>query len=348
MSLFRSRDGGPAVLRPSMRATMFAWITILSALGATPAFAAVVHGAGATFPAPVYLRWAAAYREQGGATIDYDAVGSAEGIARIKAGTVDFGATDRPLTDDELRAADLIQFPVVIGGVVPVVNIPGVKPAALRMSGPLLADIYLGRIGKWNDPAIAALNPELSLPNVNITLVHRMDGSGTTFLFTRYLSLASTAWNDELGAALSVRWPAGIGGTGNEGVASYVQRTRFSLGYVEYTYARNHHLADVSLRDDNGDDVVANVDSFRAAAQTLEDAPSQGAQHTGWPIAGMSYIVLRPDKEAAVSFFRWAIANGASIALDLDYVPLPEAVRERVLRSLSDPVSVPHHQDSGS
>ena len=313
---------------------MRASIAMFFAWAPHPSCAAVVHGAGATFPAPVYLRWAAAYREQSGAVIEYDAVGSAQGIARVLADTVDFGATDRPLTAEELRAAHLVQFPVVVGGVVPVINIPGIKPGALRMSGALLADIYLGRIRKWNDTAIVAMNPELKLPDANITLVHRADGSGSTFLFTRYLSLASTRWNDQIGASLVVAWPGGVGGTGNEGVASYVHRTRFSLGYVEYAYAKAHRLADVALRNDAGEDVLANVDSFRAAAATLDGEIPPGFPPAGWPITGMTYIVLRPDRSDAIAFFRWAITHGSAMALSLDYVPLPDRVRERVIDAL--------------
>jgi phosphate transport system substrate-binding protein len=303
-----------------------------------------IHGAGATFPAPVYAAWAAAYEQAHGVQVSYEAVGSGGGIQRIRQHQVDFGASDAPLTSEELARDELIQFPVVIGGVVPVINIRGIKPGELRLSGALLADIYLGRIRKWNEAPIAALNPTLSLPNTNITVVHRSDPSGSSLLWTQYLSHSSTTWQTRVGAALAPKWPTGTGGEGNEGVASYVQRTRFAIGYVEYIYARTHHLSDVALRNRSGQFVQAGRAAFIAAAETtdwnvaggfqqlLTDPPGEGS----WPVTGASFILLdrapgRLRNTAQVLlFFDWALHQGEPIAHQLDYAPVPRAVVEQL------------------
>jgi phosphate transport system substrate-binding protein len=303
-----------------------------------------VHGAGATFPAPVYAAWAKVYQQSNGVQVSYDAVGSGAGIDRIRRRQVDFGASDAPLTSEELASAQLIQFPVVIGGVVPVINITGIKPGQLKLSGALLADIYLGRIRKWNDAPIASLNPSLALPNTNITVVYRSDPSGSSLLWTDYLSRSSGAWRSAVGASLAPKWPTGIGGTGNEGVASYVQRTRFAMGYVEYIYARKHHLSDVALRNHDGQFVQAGRGTFRAAAETADWNAAAGFQqlltdrpgNESWPVTGASFILIGQsagdgrNTAQVLRFFDWALHQGEPIARELEYVPVPSAVVEQL------------------
>ncbi|HTD72008.1 MAG TPA: phosphate ABC transporter substrate-binding protein PstS [Steroidobacteraceae bacterium] len=298
-----------------------------------------IHGAGATFPAPVYAAWSAEYQRSTGVRLTFDAVGSGEGIERIRRRQVDFGASDAALTPEDLAASGLLQFAVVIGGVVPVINIRGIKPGQLKLSGSVLADIYQGRIRKWNDVSIRALNPTLALPNVNITVVHRSDPSGTTLLWTDYLSRSSAGSRDVgLGAALAPRWPIGVGGKGNEGVATFVQRTRFAIGYVEYIYAKNHHLSDVALRNRSGTFVHAGRDAFTAAAmaaigsgvnpmqQLATDLPGTES----WPITGASFILIPRSSEnsgatrGVLRFFDWALHHGEAIALDMEYASLPK------------------------
>jgi phosphate transport system substrate-binding protein len=306
----------------------------------TASAAAVIHGAGATFPAPVYNAWATAYQQSNGVEISYDAVGSGAGIDRIRQHQVDFGASDAPLTSEDLAASQLLQFPVVIGGVVPVINITGIKPGHLKLTGPLLADIYLGHIKKWNDAAIAALNPKITLPNTNITVVYRSDPSGTSLLWTDYLSRSSTEWQSSVGVSLTPKWPTGVGGAGNDGVASYVQRTRFAIGYVEYIYALKHHLSDVALRNHSARFVQASRGTFRAAAEVADWHAASGFQqlptdlpgNESWPVTGASFILV--DKSPAgggntrqvLRFFNWALHQGESIAAELDYVPVPRTV----------------------
>lgn len=325
------------------------WVRLAAALAAgccgLPAFAAeALHGAGATFPAPVYAAWSNAYRQSTGVEVTYEAVGSGAGLERIRRNEVDFGASDAPLTADQLSAFRLVQFPVVIGGVVPVINISGIKPGQLRLSGAVLAEIYLGHIRKWNDAAIASLNPAQKLPSANITVVHRSDSSGTTLLWTDYLSRSSKAWQTAVGASLDPRWPEGSGGVGNEGVASYVQRTRFAIGYVEYAYARSHRLSDVGLRNRSGSFVQAGQETFRAATKSanwnpLAPAPQLETDLPGeksWPIVGASFILVGASPEhgertrAVLKFFDWASREGKSITDGLDYVPLPESAIERL------------------
>jgi phosphate transport system substrate-binding protein len=307
---------------------------------ATGAHAAELTGAGATFPYPIYAKWADAYKTQAGIGLNYQSIGSGGGIKQIKAGTVDFGASDMPLTAQELDQDGLFQFPAIIGGVVPVVNLEGVAPGQLKLTGALLADVYLGKIKNWNDPALAALNPDLKLPATAITVVRRADGSGTTFLFTDYLSMVSADWKGRVGTGTSVSWPAGVGGKGNEGVAAYVQRIKGAIGYVEYAYAQKNKMAHAVMKNQAGQWVSPGQEGFAAAAanarwdkapgfyELLTDQP--GAK--SWPITGASFILLHkaaadPGKTLAVlNFFAWAFKSGKQMAVELDYVPMPDGV----------------------
>ncbi|MEP7042849.1 MAG: phosphate ABC transporter substrate-binding protein PstS [Dokdonella sp.] len=336
---------------PAVRFFAYALLGALSGLAAVQSpdgvaaeIRADVHGAGATFPAPVYAAWAAAYLRESGVGVAYDAVGSGAGIERIERGEVDFGATDAPLAADELAQRGLLQFPVVIGGVVPVVNISGIGPGRLRLSGEVIAGIYLGTIRKWNDTRIADLNPDLKLPGANITVVHRSDASGSSLLWTDYLARASTAWRTQVGSALRPAWPTGVGGDGNEGVASYVQRTRFAIGYVEYAFARAHRLSDAALRNRDGNYVQARRSSFRAAAAAADwnsngdfrQMPTDLPGAASWPVTGASFVLLptasaqAEHTRAARQFFDWALQHGEPIATNLDYEALPHAAIEAV------------------
>ena len=304
------------------------------------ALAVDITGAGATFPYPVYSKWAEAYRAKTGVGMNYQSIGSGGGIKQIKAKTVDFGASDAPLKFEELEKDGLVQFPTVMGGVVPVVNIDGVKPGAMRLTGTVLADIYLGKITKWNDPAIGNLNKGLKLPDQAITPVARSDGSGTTFIFTNYLSKISREWADKAGNNTSVKWPAGVGGKGNEGVASYVQRLAGSIGYVEYAYAKQNKLAYTLMQNRDGSFVAPDDKSFKAAAAGADWAKAPGFYEIltdepgkdSWPITGATFILMhkvqaKPDSaKTALQFFNWAYDSGDKLAADLDYVPLPDSV----------------------
>lgn len=299
-----------------------------------------LNGAGATFPYPLYSQWAYKYNQLTGVKLNYQSIGSGGGIAQIKAKTVDFGASDEPLKKEDLDSAGLFQFPMIIGGVTPVVNIPGVGAGKIKMTSDLLAGIFLGNITKWNDPAIQKVNPGLKLPNQNITVVHRADGSGTTWIFTTYLSQVSKEWKDKVGAGKSVNWPTGVGGKGNEGVASYVKRIPGSIGYVEYAYALQNKMAYTLLQNSAGNFVAPNLKTFQASAGNADwtNAPGfymvlvnqPGAE--SWPISGASFILIyknQPDAgkaKAMLSFFDWCFKHGADIAKSLDYVPLPESV----------------------
>ena len=312
------------------------WLALAFALAAAAHAAEPLHGAGATFPAPVYEAWADAYARRSGTALRYDAIGSGLGIERVAEGQVDFGATDAPLTADRLEAAGLRQFPAVIGAVVPVVNIAGVAPGRLVLDATVLSAIYRGRIVNWRDPAIAALNPSLALPDARITVVHRADASGSTWLWSRWLSESDTAWRDSLGVGTTLAWPAGAEGLGNEGVASLVQRTRAAIGYVAYAYAREHHLSDVAVPSRDGPVVRAGRATFEAAVaaarwRTLADLSGSLTNEPGphsWPIVGASYVLVRKDADArrADAFFDWALDSGAAIANDLGYVALPADV----------------------
>ncbi len=319
---------------------------LLSVAGQAPQAAADehIHGAGATFPAPVYAAWSAEYGRLTGVKVIYDPVGSGAGVEQMRRGTVDFGASDAPLTAQELEASGLLQFPAVLGGVVPVINIRGIRPGQLKLDGAVLADIYLGRIRKWNEAPIAALNPGLALPNANITVVHRSDASGTSLLWSGYLSRSSPAWQAAPGASSTPQWPTGIGGIGNEGVASYVQRTRFAIGYVEYYFAREHRLSDVALRNRSGAFVRAGREAFREAAaaanwaasganrQLAADSPGPGS----WPITGASFILVPKSPRdggktrAVLRFLDWGLHHGEAAVRRLDYAQIPGEVLEEL------------------
>ncbi|HYX66042.1 MAG TPA: phosphate ABC transporter substrate-binding protein PstS [Burkholderiales bacterium] len=318
----------------------FAGAAVLAAAGITTAAAADITGAGATFPYPIYAKWADAYKKQTGTGLNYQSIGSGGGIKQIGAKTVDFGASDMPLKPEDLEKSGLMQFPTVIGGDIPVVNLQGIAPGQMKFTGEVLADIYLGKIKQWNDPAIAKLNPGLNLPASAISVVHRSDGSGTTFIWTNYLSKVSAEWQAKVGEGTSVNWPTGVGGKGNEGVASYVQRIAGSIGYVEYAYVKQNKMAYALVQNRQGEFVMPNAQAFQAAAAgadwskapgmylILTDAPGQNA----WPIAGATFILMhkaqdKPENAKEVlKFFSWAYANGDAMAESLDYVPMPDKV----------------------
>jgi len=307
---------------------------------ATPAMAQQeLTGAGASFPAPVYAKWAEAYQKATGVKVNYQSIGSGAGIKQITAKTVDFGASDMPLKPSRLDKGGLFQFPTVIGGVVPVVNVRGIKPGELRLTGPLLADIYLGKVAKWNDKAIAALNPKLALPDRAIAVVRRADGSGTTFIFTNFLSKVSAEWKRKVGEGTAVQWPTGLGGKGNEGVAAFVQRIPASIGYVEYAYAKQNRLSYTLLQNAEGRFVGPEDRTFKAAAAGADWTRSAFAEiltnqpgKDSWPITGATFIIMhkvqsKPREGIAVlKFFEWAYANGDKMAADLVYVPLPDSL----------------------
>ena len=302
-----------------------------------------ITGAGATFPAPVYAKWAEAYQKATGVKMNYQSIGSSGGIRQINAKTVDFGASDAPLSQEQLDKDGLMQFPAVIGGVVPVVNVAGVKPGDMRLTGQVLGDIFLGKISKWNDPAIANLNPSLKLPAQDIAPVRRADGSGTTFIFTNYLSKVNAEWKAKIGEGQAVQWPAGMGGKGNEGVAAFVQRLPGAIGYVEYAYAKQNKLAYTLLRNADGQFVAPDDETFKAAAAGADWGKAAfGAILTeqkgkaSWPITGATFILMhkasaKPQQSGEVlKFFDWSFNNGAKLAEDLDYVPLPAALTKQI------------------
>lgn len=306
---------------------------------ATLAAAQDITGAGATFPAPLYAKWADAYNKATGVRMNYQSVGSGAGLKQIRSKTVDFGASDMPLKDDELAKDGLVQFPTVIGGVVPVVNIAGVQPGQMRLNGQVLGDIYLAKIKKWNDPAIAQLNPGVKLPDAEIAVVRRADGSGTTFIFTNYLSKVNAEWKAKVGEGTAVNWPVGAGGKGNEGVSAFVQRLPNSIGYVEYAYAKQNKMSYVQLQNAAGNFVAPDDLNFKAAAAGADWSKSfyqiltNQSGKDAWPITGATFIMMhvKQDKPqqaaAALKFFDWAYANGDKMAADLEYVPLPDSVK---------------------
>jgi len=308
-------------------------------LGTVAVQAQDVTGAGASFPAPVYSKWASDYNKATGVRINYQSVGSGAGIKQIKAKTVDFGASDAPLTDAELAEAGLMQFPTVIGGVVPVVNIVGVAPGQLKLSGELLADIYLGKVTKWSDAAVRAMNPGVKLPDSAIAVVRRADGSGTTFLFTDYLAKVNAEWKAKVGADKAVNWPTGAGGKGNEGVSAFVQRLPNSIGYVEFAYAKQNKMSHVSLGNASGHFVQPSDDTFKAAAATAAWDKSfyqiltNQAGKDAWPITGATFILMHKQQDkpaqaaASLKFFDWVYTNGDASASKLEYVPLPANVK---------------------
>ena len=317
---------------------------VVAAAFAFAAQAASITGAGSSFVYPVLSKWSAAYSQATGHKINYQSIGSGGGIAQIQAGTVDFGASDKPLPAADLRKYGLGQFPIVIGGIVPVVNVPGVAPGAMKLDGGVLADIYLGKITRWNDPAIAALNGGLSLPDMKITVVHRSDGSGTTFNYSNYLSKVSADWKAKVGEGTSLGWPTGIGGKGNEGVAAYVKQISGGIGYVEYAYALQNKLAFVRMKNAAGNFVQPRDDSFAAAAATADwnSAPdfnvimTHAPGETAWPITATTWAIMykKPKNpaqtKAALDFFKWSFENGQSQAASLDYVPLPDALVQKI------------------
>ena len=305
---------------------------------------AEITGAGATFIYPLLSKWSADYNQQTGAKINYQSIGSGGGIAQIKAGTVDFGSSDKPLPSEELAEAGLAQFPSAVGGVVPVVNVEGIAPGQLRLTGPLLADIYLGKVKTWNDPAIAAANPGVALPSGKINVVHRSDGSGTTFNFVNYLSKVSPAWQAAVGEGTSVKWPTGVGGKGNEGVAAYVKQIKGSIGYVELAYATENQMSWTAMQNAAGAFVQPDAKSFAAAAASADwksvkdfslvitNAPGADA----WPITATNFILMyKQPKDAtrsrnALDFFKWALENGQPQADALHFVPLPAELVQQI------------------
>jgi phosphate transport system substrate-binding protein len=301
-----------------------------------------ITGAGATFPAPLYAKWADAYNKATGVKINYQSIGSSGGIRQITNKTVDFGATDAPMSQADLDKNNMLQFPTVIGGVVPIMNVPGIKPGELKLTGAVLGDIYLGKIKKWNDKPIVDLNPALKLPDQNIAVVRRADGSGTSFIFTNYLSKVNPEWKSSVGEGASVKWPVGLGGKGNEGVAAFVQRLPGSIGYVEFSYARQNKLPYAQMRNAAGNFVSPDDVTFKAAAaganwtqstaQILTEQPGKDA----WPITGATFILMYKTQEKpaqgteVLKFFDWAFKNGDASAAELDYVALPDSVEALV------------------
>ena len=326
-------------IRSFAYAAASAALMLAGAAGAAP-----ITGAGSTFVFPILSRWAADYKKMGGDEVNYQSIGSGGGIAQIKAATVVFGATDKPLAPDELAASGLAQFPVVIGGVVPVINIPGARPGQVKLTGPLLADIYLGKVKMWNDPAISKINPGLHFPAKAITIVHRSDGSGTTFNWVHYLSQVSPEWKTKAGEGTSVNWPTGVGGKGNEGVAAYVNQIPYSIGYVEYAYVLQNKLVYTLVQNSSGKFVTPNARSFAAAAShanwanakdfflVMTNAPGADS----YPLTATTFVLMykqpknKEGSDSAKKFFGWALANGQQQAASLDYVALPAPLVKRV------------------
>jgi phosphate transport system substrate-binding protein len=323
---------------------------VAAGFGFGVAQAAEITGAGATFPAPIYAKWAEAYKAATGHALNYQAIGSGGGIKQIKARTVDFGASDDPVKGEELEKSGLVQFPAIIGGIVPVANLEGVAPGALRLDGPTLAAIFSGKVAKWDDPAIGKLNPDIKLPSTAITLVYRSDSSGTTAGFTHYLAEVAPSFKDDVGAGKTVNWRSGVGGKGNAGVAANVTKLAGSIGYVEYAYAKQNKMTHVAMVNKAGKTVQPSEKTFAAAAEgadwtarpgfgiSLANQPAEQA----WPIVSASFILMHAKAEdpkrsaAALDFFRWALENGGRMAVELDYVPMPAAVVEKVEASWAE------------
>jgi phosphate transport system substrate-binding protein len=328
------------MLRPTLKLAG----ALAAGVFALNAMAADITGAGATFPYPIYAKWADAYKKSSGNGLNYQSIGSGGGIKQISAKTVDFGASDMPLKPDELDKAGLMQFPAIVGGNVPVYNLKDVKSGELKFTGDLLANIYLGKITKWNDPAIKQLNPNAKLTDEAISVVHRSDGSGTTFIWTNYLSKVSLDWQKTVGEGTSVKWPVGVGGKGNEGVASYVQRINGAIGYVEFAYAKQNKMSFGLVKNKDGEFVAPDNDTFKAAAayadwvhapgmyQILTDQPGKSS----WPITGASFILMHKvqdnpaNAKEVLKFFDWSFKNGQKMADELDYVPLPESLVKQI------------------
>jgi phosphate transport system substrate-binding protein len=317
----------------------------------TSAFAADITGAGATFPFPIYSKWADAYKKETGNGLNYQSIGSGGGIKQIQAKTVTFGATDKPLKADLLEKDGLVQWPMVMGAIVPVVNLEGVKPGDMVLDGATLADIYLGKITKWDDAAIKKLNPNVKLPSEAITVVRRSDGSGTTFNFTDYLSKVSADWKTKVGSDTAVEWPVGVGAKGNEGVAGNIGQTKNSIGYVEYAYAKQNKLTYTKMINKAGKTVEPNIDAFKAAASNADWASVSGSGYyliltdqpgeKSWPIAASTFILMHKepaDKAAsaeALKFFKWAFEHGGKAADELDYIPMPDSVVKLIEKTWS-------------
>jgi phosphate transport system substrate-binding protein len=324
---------------------------LLASIGLTAAMltagtvmAGDITGAGATFPYPIYAKWAEAYKAQTSIGLNYQSIGSGGGIKQIIAKTVNFGASDKPLTSDALAKDGLVQFPTVIGGVVPVINVEGVQPGQMKMTGELLAQIYAGKITKWNDPKLAADNKGVKLPDTDITVVHRSDGSGTSFIFTTYLSQVSPEWKSSVGADTAVQWPTGMGGKGNEGVAANVKSIKNSIGYVEYAYAKQNKMTYVMMKNHDGQFVSPDDTNFKAAAANAKWKAEENfyqiltnqSGKESWPISGATFILMHAKEDNADSakdvlkFFDWAYSNGDKMAAELDYVPLPDSVKNQI------------------
>jgi phosphate transport system substrate-binding protein len=318
----------------------------MATLALGTAHAADITGAGATFPFPIYAKWAEMYKAQTGTGLNYQSIGSSGGLRQIRAKTVAFGASDAPVKGEELDKDGMVQFPAIIGGTVPVFNLEGFAPGSIRITGPVLADMFLGKVSTWNDAKITALNPGKTLPNTPITVVHRADGSGTTFNFTDYLATVSKDWADTVGKGAAVKWPAStsVGGKGNEGVAANVSRTRGAIGYVEYAYAKKNSIPHMALQNADGQYVQPDDKSFAAAAAGVDwfSVPGMGVSMVNakgkesWPISTASFILMykQPSDKAqsaeVLKFFDWAFKNGKQAAVDLDYVPMPDAVTSQI------------------
>ena len=332
------------------KALTVAALSIATASFAPAAFAADITGAGATFPYPIYAKWAEAYKAKTGNGLNYQSIGSSGGIKQIKAKTVDFGASDNPVKFDDLQADGLVQFPAIIGGVVPIINVDGIKPGQIRLDGQTLADIFQGKISNWNDKRIADLNPGVKIPSGDITIVHRADGSGTTAIFTDYLAKVSADWKSVVGAGAAVKWPAAssVGGKGNEGVAANVGRIKNSIGYVEYAYAKKNSMTHVQLRNPAGQFVQPDDETFAAAAAGTDWAkiPGMGTFITNaagaksWPITGASFILMyktpvnKANSAEVLKFFDFAFKEGKKMAADLDYVAMPDATTDFIRKSV--------------
>jgi len=332
--------------RHFLKSIAAAAIAVTSFALPTLAAAADITGAGATFPYPMYAKWAEVYKKETGVGLNYQSIGSSGGIKQIRAKTVTFGASDAPVKGEELDRDGMIQFPAIIGGTVPVINLEGFQPGELRVTGPVLADMFLGKITKWNDAKLVALNPGKTLPDQSITIVHRADGSGTTFNWTDYLSAVSKEWADKVGKGAAVKWPAdsSVGGKGNEGVAANVNRVKGALGYVEYAYVKKNNMNYMQLQNKDGKYVKPDDTTFSAAAAGVDwnSAPGMGVSMvdakgaSSWPVTTASFILMykNPEDKAssqeALKFFTWAFKNGKKLAIELDYVPMPDAVTAQI------------------
>jgi phosphate transport system substrate-binding protein len=341
------------MMRSFIRVAVALTITAAILAISVPVFAAVsVNGAGATFPEPIYAVWMYKYNQLTGVRVDYQGIGSSGGIRQIKAKTVDFGGSDAPMKGPEVREAGLIQFPMVVGGVVPICNVEGLEAGQLKFTPEVLAGVFSGEISFWDDEAITSLNPGLALPNEPITVVHRAEGSGTTWIFTNYLDRVSPSWHEKIGTGKIVPWPAGVGAKGNPGVASYVQRVNGSIGYVEYAYAVQNNLPYVSLRNRAGKYVHPSIASFEAAAASADWANSDGYYivltdqpgDESWPIVGATFILIHADQgdagkaEEMLKFFDWCYEHGAEMAIKKDYVPIPKNVADMVRQTWADEI----------